>query len=47
MTVPAETQGAHVAATEAQKSAFTRLFSVDGVMVNGVLVEEFQDTVQN
>ena len=47
VTVPAETQGAHVVATEAQKSAFTRLFSVDGVMVNGVLVEEFQDTVQN
>lgn len=47
VTVPAETQGAHVVATEAQKSAFTRLFSVDGVMVNGVLVEEFQDAVRN
>ncbi len=47
VTVSVETQGAHVVATEAQKAAFTRLFSVDGVMVNGVLVEEFQDTVQN
>lgn len=47
VTVPEGTAGAKVLATEAQKSAFTRLYGIDGVMVNGVLVEAFQDTVRN
>ena len=47
VTIPADTQGAQVLATEGQKSAFTRLFGVDGVMVNGVVLEEFQDTVKS
>lgn len=46
VTVAAKTKGAKVNATEAQKSAFTRLFGIDGVMINGVLVEEFKDTMQ-
>lgn len=47
VTVPEGTAGAKVLATEAQKSAFTRLYGIDGVMVNGVLVEAFQNTVRN
>lgn len=47
VTVAKEITGVKVLATEAQKSAFTRLFGIDGVMVNGILVEEFKDTVQN
>ena len=47
VTIPAKTKGAKVLATAAQKSAFTRLYGIDGVMVNGVLIEAFQDTVRN
>ena len=47
ITIPATTKGAKVLATEAQKAAFTRLYGIDGVMVNGVLVEAFQDTIRN
>ena len=47
MTIPAKTKGAKVLATAAQKTAFTRLYGIDGVMVNGVLIEAFQDTVRN
>lgn len=47
VTIPAKTKGAKVLATAAQKSAFTRLYGIDGVMVNGVLIETFQDTVRN
>lgn len=47
VTIPAKTKGAKVLATAAQKSAFTRLYGIDGVMVNGVLLEAFQDTVRN
>ena len=47
LTVPETTQDIQIIATEAQKSAFTRLFGVDGVIINGVLVEEFQDTAVN
>lgn len=47
ITIPAKTKGAKVFATDEQKSAFTRLCGVDGIMVNGVLLEEFQDTVRN
>ena len=42
VTIPAKTKGAKVLATAAQKSAFTRLYGIDGVMV-----EAFQDTVRN
>ena len=47
LSVPETTQGVQIVASDAQKSAFTRLFGVDGVIINGVLVEEFQNTAVN
>lgn len=47
LSVPETTQGVQIVASDAQKSAFTRLFGVDGVIINGVLVEEFLDTAVN
>lgn len=47
VTIPAKTKGAAVFANEMQESAFTRIFGIDGVMVNGTLLKEFQDTAIN
>lgn len=41
VTVDAKTKNPVVAASAEQKAAFARLFGIDGVMINGVLAEEF------
>lgn len=41
VTIDAKTKNPVVAASAEQKAAFARLFGIDGVMINGVMTEEF------